>query len=118
MEKLPKPQSFADYIMLGLFCVGCLGILAIYFKSSPVKSPSTATPTPTPAPKQQHIVRVWKGDPTNHGYSAKESCGISWNSNGLKEFQSQGWRVVSSTPLNYRNEQGYNCILSEVLMEK
>jgi len=121
VDKFPKPRSFADYMLVGLFCVGCLGVLAIFIKSFSGKSPSTTTTIPAPAPKQQHIVRVWRGDPTNHGYRAKEACGIPWNSNGVKSFQSQGWRIVSSTPLDYRTNQGgyyYDCILSEVLMEK
>lgn len=120
MGKFPKPRTFTDYMLIGLFCIGCLGVLAIFFKSFSVQTQSSHT-TPTPVPKQQHIVRVWKGDPTNHGYRAKEACGIPWNSNGVKSFQSQGWRIVSSTPISYRINQGgyyYDCNISEVLMEK
>lgn len=76
-------------------------------------------PPQPPQPKQQKIIRVWRGN--EYDVTSKSVCGIYTSPSEISKFQSEGWLIKASNPINYRLEQRFhyvNCQGSEVVLEK
>lgn len=109
---------FAFLIMKRFACVFSLTLSCMFLASGCSYFNEKLNPKP-PQPKRQKILRVWRGNEFDN--TSKSVCGIYASPETINKYQSEGWAIKTSNPINYRLEQRFhyvNCLASEVVLEK